>query len=405
VKGAEVHPYRTIRRPGPKAELVGVTTTDPSTHLLPADAVGSSAASAATPLHAGIPRWIIRSGMTGWLLLGLAGLAAVILLLAAYTSRLVTPFLAAVVLAIVFSPIVDALQRRRLPRIVGATAVLLGLLAFIAALTWAIGAALVDQAPQIAVQLKAALGDLAGRLTSLGLSVQTSTEATSAAEGAVTSTTSLLLGGVFTGLRGVSSVLFMIFIGSVIFLFMLLNGRRYVAWAAGRSGLAPVVVEPVMSDVGSAIRGYFRGTTIIAASNAVPVAITAWVLDVPLVLTIALITFITAYVPFFGAIVAGVFSCLIALGAQGLTEALILLAVLLFVNNVLQNFFAPVAYGSSLNLDPLVVLLVTTAAGLVGGVILIVLAAPLTAVISRTARRLAAARQLHADQAGDPSPA
>jgi predicted PurR-regulated permease PerM len=72
---------------------------------------------------------------------------------------------------------------------------------------------------------------------------------------------------------------------------------------------------------------------------------------------------------------------------------LILLGVVLFVNNVLQNFFAPVAYGSSLNLDPLVVLLVTTAAGLVGGVGLIVLAAPLTAVISRTARRLAAARQ------------
>jgi predicted PurR-regulated permease PerM len=343
--------------------------------------------------------------MTGWLLLGLAGLAAVVLLLAAYTSRLVTPFLAAVVLAIVFSPVVDALQRRHLPRIVGATAVLLGLLAFVAALTWAVGAALVDQAPEIAVQLKAALVDLAGRLTSLGLSAQTSTEATSAAEGAATSTTSLLLGGVFTGLRGVSSFLFMIFIGSVIFLFMLLNGRRYVVWAAGRSGLAPAVVDPVTADVGSAIRGYFRGTTVIAASNAIPVAFTAWVLDVPLVATIALITFITAYVPFFGAIIAGVFCCLIALGAQGLTEALILLAVLLFVNNVLQNFFAPVAYGSSLNLDPLVVLLVTTGAGLVGGVILIVLAAPLTAVISRTTRRLAAARQLHADQTGDPSPA
>jgi predicted PurR-regulated permease PerM len=60
---------------------------------------------------------------------------------------------------------------------------------------------------------------------------------------------------------------------------------------------------------------------------------------------------------------------------------------------VLQNFFAPVAYGSSLKLDPLVVLLVTTGAGLIGGVPLIVLAAPLTAVISRTAERLAEARQ------------
>ncbi|MEV6494747.1 hypothetical protein AB0M20_39910 [Actinoplanes sp. NPDC051633] len=56
------------------------------------------------------------------------------------------------------------------------------------------------------------------------------------------------------------------------------------------------------------------------------------------------------------------------------------------MNDVLQNFFAPVAYGSTLNLDPLAVLLVTTAAGLVGGVGLIVLAAPIAAVVGQTAK-------------------
>jgi predicted PurR-regulated permease PerM len=339
-------------------------------------------------MHSRVPRWIITSGLTGWLLLGLAGVAAVVLWAMAYTSALVTPFLAAVVMAIVFAPVVDALERRHVPRLAGATLVLVGLLAFAVLFAWAIGKGIVDQAPQIGAQLKAAFGALATKLTDLGLGPSSAQRATAAAESAGTSTTSVLLTGIFSGLRGLSSLFFMLFIGSVIFLFMLLNGRRYASWAAGRSGLPPAVIHPVMADCGSAIRGYFRGTTIIAASNAVPVALTAWLLDVPLVGTIALITFVTAYVPFFGAIIAGVFVCLIALGAQGFTAALILLAVLLFVNNVLQNFFAPVAYGSSLNLDPLVVLLVTTAAGLVGGVGLIVLAAPLTAVISRTARRL-----------------
>jgi predicted PurR-regulated permease PerM len=376
-----------------------VTTTDPGAQLTPADdasrpvASAPARSSAATPMHDRVPRWIITSGMTGWLLLGLAGVAAVVLWAVAYTSALVTPFLAAVVLAIVFSPVVDALQRRHIPRLLGSTAVLLGILAFTVFFAWAIGKSLVDEAPHIASELKAALGTLTTWLTDLGLDTSSATRATSAASAAGTSTTSVLLGGIFSGLRGLSSVLFMVFIGSVIFLFMLLNGRRYAIWTARRSGLAPAVINPIMADCGSAIRGYFRGTTIIAASNAVPVALAAWLLDVPLVGTIALVTFITAYVPFFGAIIAGVFVCFIALGAQGFTAALILLGVVLFVNNVLQNFFAPVAYGSSLNLDPLVVLLVTTAAGLVGGVGLIVLAAPLTAVISRTARRLAAARQ------------
>jgi predicted PurR-regulated permease PerM len=345
-------------------------------------------------MHARVPQWIVTSGLTGWLLLGLAGVAAVILWVMAYTSALVTPFLAAVVLAVLFSPIVDALQRRRVPRLLGATIVLLGLLAFTAVFAWAIARGIIDQAPQIAAQLKSAVDALTTGLTELGISRPSAQNATAGAAAAGTSTTSVLLTGIFSGLRGLSSALFMVFIGSVIFLFLLLNGRRYVDWVVRRSGLSREVIGPVMTDCASAIQGYFWGTTIIAASNAVPVALTAWLLDVPLVGTIALITFVTAYVPYFGAIIAGIFVCLITLGAQGLTAALIMLAVLLFVNNVLQNFFAPVAYGSSLNLDPLVVLLVTTAAGLVGGIGLIVLAAPLTAVISRTARRFATARQV-----------
>ena len=75
------------------------------------------------------------------------------------------------------------------------------------------------------------------------------------------------------------------------------------------------------------------------------------------------------------------------------------------MNNVLQNFFAPVAYGSSLQLDPLVVLLVTTGAGLVGGVALIILAAPLTAIITRAAARLAAAREAATAPVGPPTEA
>jgi putative heme transporter len=353
------------------------------------------ARSAATvSLHARVPRWIVTFGTTGWLLLGVAGVGALILWLLAYASALVIPFLAAAVLAILFSPIVDALHRHRVPRLVGATAVLLGLIAFAVAIVWAIVAGIADQAPQIAAEFEKARDAIQGWLTELGLSDRAAADTTAAVATGSTSATSALLTGIFTGLRGLTSMFFMIFIGAVILLFLLLNGRRYADWAAARSGFPPDVIGPVMSDFGSAIRGYFRGTTVIAASNAVPVALVAWLLDVPLVGTIAIVTFVTAYVPYFGAIIGGIFVCFIALGAQGVTDALILLGVLLFVNNVLQNFFAPVAYGSTLNLDPLVVLLVTTGAGLIGGVGLIVLAAPLTAVISRTARRLAAARRL-----------
>ena len=53
------------------------------------------------------------------------------------------------------------------------------------------------------------------------------------------------------------------------------------------------------------MRRYFLGVTIVAAFNAVVVGIGALVLDVPLAGTIAVVTFVTAYVPFIGAVVVG----------------------------------------------------------------------------------------------------
>ena len=65
------------------------------------------------------------------------------------------------------------------------------------------------------------------------------------------------------------------------------------------------------------MRRYFLGVTIVAAFNAVVVGLGALLLDVPLAGTIAVVTFVTAYVPFIGAFVSGAFAVILALSAQG----------------------------------------------------------------------------------------
>ena len=54
------------------------------------------------------------------------------------------------------------------------------------------------------------------------------------------------------------------------------------------------------------LRNSFTGVTIVAAFNAVVVGLGALILGVPLAGTIAVVTFLTAYVPFIGAWVAGI---------------------------------------------------------------------------------------------------
>jgi predicted PurR-regulated permease PerM len=113
---------------------------------------------------------------------------------------------------------------------------------------------------------------------------------------------------------------------------------------------------------------------------------------VPLAGTIGVVTFITAYVPYIGAFVAGAFAVVIALGANGTSTALVMLVVVILANGLLQNIVQPFAMGSALDLHPLVVLVLTIAAGCIFGMIGLVLAAPITSAIVHISRDLARAR-------------
>ena len=102
------------------------------------------------------------------------------------------------------------------------------------------------------------------------------------------------------------------------------------------------------------------------------------VLGVPLARTIALVSFVTSYVPYLGAFVAGAFAVLIAYGSGGLGVALAMLAIVLLANNTIQNLVEPFAFGARLRLHPLAVLLTVTTAAMLFGVMGAILAAPLT---------------------------
>ena len=151
----------------------------------------------------------------------------------------------------------------------------------------------------------------------------------------------------------------------------------------------------------TSLRGYFKGVTFVAAFNGVVVGIAALLLDVPLAGTIAVVTFVTAYVPYIGAVVAGTFAVLIALGAQGTGVAVAMLVVVLLANGLLQNLVQPFAMGSALHLNPLVVLVVTIGAGCLFGMLGLVLAAPLVSAAVQVAKAVEpAARGTSRDRAG-----
>jgi predicted PurR-regulated permease PerM len=165
--------------------------------------------------------------------------------------------------------------------------------------------------------------------------------------------------------------------------------RRFVDTHMG----IPVPVATTVTDnVLSSLRKYFLGLTIVAAFNGVVVGVGALALGVSLAGTIAVVTFVTAYVPFIGAFISGAFAVMIALASEGTETAAVMLVIVLLANGMLQQVVQPIAFGATLDLNPLAVLFVTIAAGSLFGMIGLILAAPLTSAAVHISRDLAAAR-------------
>ena len=170
-------------------------------------------------------------------------------------------------------------------------------------------------------------------------------------------------------------------------------------------GLPEPIARTISGSVITSLRGYFRGVTLVAAFNGVVVGLAALLLDVPLAGTIAVVTFVTAYVPYIGAFVAGAFAVLVALGAQGTAVAVAMLVVVILANGLLQNIVQPFAMGSALHLNPLVVLVVTIGAGCLFGMLGLVLAAPLVSAAVHVAAQLNQPLDSPPEASAEPPPA
>ena len=73
-----------------------------------------------------------------------------------------------------------------------------------------------------------------------------------------------------------------------------------------------------------------------------------------------------------------------------------MLVVVLLANGLLQNIVEPIAFGATLELSPLVVLIVSIGFGAIFGMIGLVLAAPLTSAAVHIARELSRAKAAEA---------
>jgi predicted PurR-regulated permease PerM len=334
------------------------------------------------------PVWLRDLGTASWLLAGVGVLTLALVLLARATAVIVDPVVSGLVIAAVAAPCVSWLKRHRVPRAIGAALVLLGVVAVGAIVILVVVGGITSQADQIRAEASAAAAKLSEWLQDVGVSAAGAQQVSGAASSSTPNAISTLVNGLRQGVAGVASIAFALSFAAISVFFLLKDGPSLRAAVERNMGVPHPVARTITHDTLVAIRRYFAGLTLVAAFNGVVVGVGALLLGVPLAGTIAVVTFVTAYVPYLGAFVAGTFAVVLALGANGWGTALAMLVIFLLANGVLQQLFQPIAYGATLDLNPIVVLVVTVGAGCLFGMIGLVLAAPITSAVMHIARDL-----------------
>jgi predicted PurR-regulated permease PerM len=338
------------------------------------------------------PRWLRDVGLTAWLLVGVTLLIVGVVWLLSLTETIVMPVLAAAVVSAVSAPVVSWLAGHGVPRGVAAVLILLALIAVAVGVVIVVVGGIASQSGDIAGQLSGAQDKIAGWLEDLGVDPGKAAGATQDAGSTSTSAFNALLGGVAKGISGLTSLVFFLSLTALSLLFLLADGPRIRAWGERHMGVPLPVARTITGRVLQSLRGYFFGVTLVAAFNAVVVGVGALVLGVPLAGTIAVVTFLGAYIPYLGAWSAGAFAVVVALGGAGTDAAIGMAVIQLLANGVLQQLVQPFAYGAALDIHPLAVLIVTIGGGALFGAAGLILAAPLTSAVVRIAADLSGAQ-------------
>jgi predicted PurR-regulated permease PerM len=336
------------------------------------------------------PKWLRDLGFSSWLLVGAGAALIGAIWLLAQTQTIVMPVITAGIIAAVALPLVGWLRRHGIPRGMGAGLVFLLIAAIAAAVGLIVLTGIASQAAGISERLREGASEIEALARDLGVGASTAANATADTDSSVSSGFEALTHGLVGGVDRLASLVVFLSFTALSLFFLLKDAPTIGGFVERHLGVPAPLAHSVLGRVASSLRGYFLGVTIVAVWSALIVGGGALLLGVPLAGTIVVVTFVGGYVPYLGAWTAGVFAVLIALGGQGAETALALGVVVLLANGILQQLVQPIAYGATLGLHPLAVLIATIAGGCLFGTVGLILAAPLLSAAVRISADLSA---------------
>ncbi|HEY0636594.1 MAG TPA: AI-2E family transporter [Pseudonocardiaceae bacterium] len=198
-------------------------------------------------------------------------------------------------------------------------------------------------------------------------------------QGSVGSIVTTAVAGVSTLINGLVTAVLALFL----MFFFLKDGPRFLPWLTRQlPGRLATDVPAVATRSWNTLGAFVRSQAFVGLLDAVFIGLGLWIVGVPLVLPLMVLTFVSAFVPIVGALFAGFVAVLIALVSNGPVEALIVLAIIVVVQQLEGNVFQPMLQSRGLGLHAAVILLAVTLGGSLAGIVGSLLAVPVAAFLA-----------------------
>lgn len=296
----------------------------------------------------------------------------------------VVPVVLALFLAAALEPLVSKLTRRRWPRGLAAVTVFVGMLVLLGLVFFWIGSNVAGEFEEVGDQLNEAVVDAKDWLQGdpFNLTPERVDELEQNIRDAARGAGSGLSERAARGARvagevagGLVLLLFTLF-------FVLKDGARMANWFSSR--LPPDRRDDVLALTRRSreiMRLYLVATGLTGLIDGVLIAIALLVLGVPLVLPLAVLTFLGGFIPIVGATVAGLVASVVALVDGGIVAGLLVVAATIVVQQIEGNLLQPLILERAVRLHPLVTVWAVGAGLIVGGLLGAFLSVPIAAIV------------------------
>jgi len=324
--------------------------------------------------------------------IGLVAVAAAAVVLGWIISTIwvvLLPVALAMIVTTVLGPPAAWLRRHGWPPAVAAVTIMLLALGALAGVGYGLAPSVAGQAGEIASGASQGLQRIQDWITDgpLALSDSQLDAAIAAVQDRLQSSAAAIGEGVFSTIGAATSVIVNLILVLMLTFFFVKDGHRFIPWASslggGRSGRHTTAV---LSRCWETLAGFIRTQSLVSLIDAVIIGAGLMVLGVPLAIPLAVVTFFGGFIPIIGAFVTGALAVLVTLVTGGLTDALVILLIVLAVQQLEGNVLSPWLQGKTMKLHAAVVLLSVAAGGSLFGIVGAFLAVPVVATVTESLR-------------------